>query len=100
MARLTGARPSRDSSKEKESLKENSQKRISEQKRQVGGSLQSKTKLVSNVNNSTKDVLKKMKEVKEYYNNKAQIHAENNKNFSAKVALMTEKKWTNQWYFS
>jgi hypothetical protein len=58
----------------------------------VGGSLQSKTKLVSNANNSTKDVLKKMKEVKEYYNNKAQIHAENNKTMSAKVAMMTEKK--------
>jgi hypothetical protein len=33
-----------------------------------------------------------MKEVKEYYNNKAQIHAENSKNFSAKMSLMTEKK--------
>jgi hypothetical protein len=33
-----------------------------------------------------------MKEVKEYYNNKAQIHAENNKTMSAKVAMMTEKK--------
>ncbi len=58
----------------------------------MGGSLQSKTKLVSNANNSTKDVLKKMKEVKEYYNNKAQIHAEYNKTMSAKVAMMTEKK--------
>lgn len=34
-----------------------------------------------------------MKEVKEYYNSKAQIHAENNKNISEKVAKVTEQKW-------
>ncbi len=33
-----------------------------------------------------------MKEVKEYYNGKAQIHAENNKNITAKIAMVTEKK--------
>jgi hypothetical protein len=39
--------------------------------------------------NQAQDILKKMKEVKAYYNSKVQTQAENNKNISAKIAQVT-----------